>query len=85
MSQEEFVKFVTRSLNDLHTKCDTLEESVEQQKKLTKEVVEIVELGRGLFNFAYRLGSILKWLAGAFGGAMLIWHFISEKVKGFLQ
>ena len=73
-SDAEFKNFVCNSLRELQTQIDA-------NTEITKDIEEIVRMGRGMFKFAYAIGSALRWISGVVGGAVLIYHFLWDHIK----
>ena len=71
-----------------HYVCESLRELRDEQSR-TKEVIdmvaEIVKLGRGMFLFASRVSSALRWIGGVTAGGVLIWHLFAEYLKGVFR
>jgi len=81
----EFKAYVCNSLRELNDKHTELESKMVDHIALTQDIAEIVRMGRGMFKFAYRVGSFIRWIGGFAAGAMLIWHFFSDHIKETLK
>jgi hypothetical protein len=82
---DDVAKYLIDTLNSLTMKVDALEKKLDKNSEVTELMAEIVHKGKGLFQLAYRLGSIVRWIGGVAGGGILMWHLCSDKIKGLFQ
>lgn len=87
-TQEEIIKIKAR-LAEGDAEMIALKEMLQEQRKaieentsLTKEVKDIVELGKAFFKLAKYLGIVAKWLSYIGAGWAVIWTFINHPFGG---
>lgn len=81
----EFKAYVCDSLRELNAKHLTLEAQIAANTEITKGIEEIVTMGRGMFKFAYRVGSVIRWIGGVAAGLVLLWHWFGESIRGLFK
>lgn len=68
-----------RRFNDGERRMDRIEQSLHENTSATKEVLEILQMGKGFFRTVYFLGNVLKWCAGVGVAAFAVWNAIKGK------
>jgi hypothetical protein len=81
----EFQTYVYTSLRALNEKHAALEVQLERNTEITKGIEEIVLMGRGMFKFAYRVGTIIRWVGGVAAGTMLLVHWFGDSIRAFFR
>lgn len=81
----EFRQYVCDTLRELKSNQTILEAQTKKHIRLTEDIADLVEMGRSLFVFASKLGSILRWIGGVSAGSILLWQFFSDHLRNLLK
>ncbi len=55
-------------------RMDRIEKSLHENTSATREVLEILQMGKGFFKTVYLLGNVLKWGVGVGAAIFALWH-----------
>lgn len=78
---KNFKNFVIQQLQTQGEQINKLAKEMESNTGVTKEIQEIVDLGKGFFKLVSSAGHVLGWLGGISAGAAFIWQFVSTYFK----
>lgn len=62
-------------------RIDRIEEELSENTKATKEVLEIIQMGKGFFKTIGVIGFVIKWLAGIAAAVFAAWTALKGGAK----
>ena len=84
-TDEDFKTYVCSSLRDLADKHSTLESQMKGHIEMTQEMVDIIKMGKSMFQFAGYVGAAMRWVGWVGGGIAVLWAIFSGHFKDILK